>query len=366
MLRLEQIRLTQFKNHPDTGYTFGARVVGIAGPNGVGKTNLLDAIHTLCFTRSYFTRQDQLLSRHGAVGFRLEGRFQKLTQSLDVALICREAGKKEVRLDGDLLPRLADQLGRFPVVMIAPDDAELVQGDSKVRRQFLDALICQLDPAYLNTLTAYNKILAQRQALLREWSEQGPAPTRTALLDVLDSQWVDAVQRLVPARQTWTLALQQQVVRLYQQFAGHRDDVSLEYLSDLGSADPIEQIRSNRSRDLAAQRNTIGPHRDDLLFLFGPHPFKQVASQGQRKTLLFALKLATCQLLEEKLGVPPLLLLDDVFEKLDGERTHALLDWVANQTDAQVFITDTDPMRLQSHLGPLHPAWQLLEIGNRS
>lgn len=366
MLRLEQIRLTQFKNHPDTEYAFHTRVVGIAGPNGVGKTNLLDAIHTLCFSRSYFTRNDQSLVRHGATGFRLDGRFQKNDQLHEVEMIWRESGKKEIRVDQDPLPKLADLLGRYPVVMIAPDDAELIQGDSKLRRQFLDSLICQLDPAYLTSLTRYNRVLAQRQALLREWGEQGPSPARTELLNVLDEQWAEGVRQLVPGRQKWIGEWQTRVWEHYERIAGKSDKVSMEYVSNLGAGDPLELIRSNRIRDLAAQRNTVGPHRDDLLFLLSTFPFKQVASQGQRKTMLFALKLAACNLLEDNLGVAPLLLLDDVFEKLDADRIGSLLRWVADQTHSQVFISDTDPQRLQLQLGSLCKNWQLLQIADRS
>lgn len=366
MLRLEQVRLTQFKNHPDSEHWFRSRVVGITGPNGAGKTNLLDAIHTLCFTRSYFTRNDQLLVRHGESGVRLEGRFLKLDRTYEVQMILRESGKKEIRLDGDLLPRLADQLGRFPVVMIAPDDAELIQGDSKDRRQFLDALICQLDPAYLNSLSVYNKLLTQRQALLRELQEQGSSPTRTELLEVLDSQWAAAVHQLLPARNKWTARLEKQVLIHYARIAGSTDDLSMQYQADLVSNDPLVELRAHRNRDIAAGRTTRGPHRDELLFLLGDHPFKGVASQGQRKTLLFSLKLAARQLLEEETGLPPLLLLDDVFEKLDSQRTASLLQWVAGHTTSQVFITDTDPVRLKAQLDPLYPDWQLLPVDNRS
>jgi len=366
MLRLEQIRLTQFKNHPDTDYSFHARVVGITGPNGVGKTNLLDAIHTLCFARSYFTRNDQTMVRHGENGFRLDGRFLKENQLEEVEMIWRETGKKEVRVNKDPLPRRVDLLGRYPVVMIAPDDAELIQGDSKLRRQFLDALICQLDSNYLSSLSRFNKILAQRQVLLREWGAQGSSPARTDLLNVLDEQFAEEVQQLVPARQKWITELQIRVLEQYERIAGITDKISMRYAMNLEPDDSLELIRSNRARDLAAERNTVGPHRDELVFSLNTYPFKLVASQGQRKTLLFALKLAACQMLEQKLILPPLLLLDDIFEKLDAGRTCSLLRWLADQTESQVFISDTDPHRLASQLGSMCSDWQLIQIPDQS
>lgn len=362
MLRIDQLHLTQFKNHPDTRYVFTERIVGITGLNGVGKTNLLDALYALCFTRGYFSRQDQSLVRHGAVGFRLDGQIRRNDQANSIQLILRETGKKEIWLDGDLLPRLADHLGRYPVVMIAPDDAELIQGESRARRQFLDALLAQLVPGYLPALVRFNRLMQQRQALLRELAEQGSSPAQLAVLDVLDEQWAATIRILVPERMRWASVLNNRVCAQYQRIAGRQESISLSYESDLLDVDPLERIRAQRARDLAAQRNTLGPHRDDLSFQLGEHPFKQVASQGQRKTLLFALKLAERALLEEELKLPPLLLLDDVFEKLDPHRMHALLAWVAHQTQSQVFITDTDPVRLREHLEALDTPWQSLAL----
>lgn len=363
MPRIERIRLVQFKNHPDTEYVFQTRVVGITGNNGVGKTNLLDAIHTLCFTRSYFSRSDQQLTRHGSLGFRLDGQLGKFDGQHAVQLILRETGKKEIWCDGEQLPRISDHLGRFPVVMIAPDDAELIQGESRARRQFLDGLISQLDPTYMPALARSNRLLQQRQALLRTCAEQGLSAERSGLLDVLDEQWAATIGTLVVARRHWVAQLNVQMLQQYISIAGDDEGVSIEYLADLDDPDPLRFLRSNRARDLAAQRNTRGPHRDELIFRLGEHPFRQVASQGQRKTLLFALKLAERLLLEQGLGLSPILLLDDVFEKLDRARMSALLHWVARETSAQVFITDTDAGRLREHLDPLGVDWQLLSIG---
>jgi DNA replication and repair protein RecF len=160
----------------------------------------------------------------------------------------------------------------------------------------------------------------------------------------------------------WCARLQEQVVRHNRWIAGKEEPLQMTYQSDIGSDEPLERIRASRQKDLLAQRTTIGPHRDDVLFLLGDHPFKSVASQGQRKTLLFALKLGERSLLESHLNIPPILLLDDVFEKLDPDRMRALLGWVCNETQSQVFITDTDPVRLQEQLTELHAEWQLLEI----
>jgi len=362
MLRLEQLQLTQFKNHPDTRYDFTERIVGITGLNGVGKTNLLDAIHALCFTRGYFSRQDQSLVRHGQAGFRLDGRLRRNNESHSIQLILRETGKKEIWLDGDLLPRMADHLGRYPVVMIAPDDAELIQGESRSRRQFLDALLSQLVPTYLPNLVRFNRLLQQRQALLRDLAENGNTTAQLAVLDVLDEQWVATMRMLIPERIRWSAVLNEKVNEHYQRIAGTKENIRLTYQSDLLDVDPLQRIQAQRARDLAAQRNTVGPHRDDLLFHLGEHPFKTEASQGQRKTLLFALKLAERSLLEDELKLPPFLLLDDVFEKLDPTRMQALLSWVANQTRSQVFITDTDPIRLNDQLTNLGTSWQSLTL----
>lgn len=315
----------------------------------MGKTNLLDALYYLCFTKSYFTRQDNKLVHHGLQGFRLSAAVELGHQNLELTAILRESGKKEFLVDGEAYPRLSMHIGRFPAVMIAPDDIEIITGASEERRRYLDTLLCQLDPDYLQNLARYSRVLQQRNGLLRSAQENRQAPD-LALLDVYDQQLIDCGDQVYHKRKAFIPGFLGQIQSFYALIAGRPEAVSLEYESQLEAGGMAQTLNAHRQRDLAAGRTTAGIHRDDLNILLGEMEFKGIASQGQRKSLLFGLKLASFNSLKAALGVSPILLLDDVFEKLDRQRMDNLLQWVCREMEAQVFITDTHEDRLTSTL----------------
>jgi DNA replication and repair protein RecF len=352
MLSLLEITLFQFKNYANRSFRFESRITGICGANGAGKTNLLDAIHYLCFTRSYFTRSDQANVQRGCTGFRIEGQFSLQGQLEKTVCILRETGKKEFRVNDHAYEKFADHIGRYPCVIIAPDDAVLITGASEERRRFMDALLCQADAAYLQHLIQYQKILQQRNALLKSMLESRQA--ENALLDVLDQQLIVPGQQIFEKRKQFMVSFLPAVRHMYQEIARQTEDIRLVYDSQLLEADMTELLMLNRSRDLISGRSTAGIHRDDIEIRFHEQPFRQVASQGQRKSLLFALKLTEMDYLAEARGFPPLLLLDDVFEKLDENRISNLLEKVCLQNKGQVFITDTNAERLSAQLKNLN------------
>ncbi len=352
MLSLLEITLFQFKNYANRSFRFETRITGICGANGAGKTNLLDAIHYLCFTRSYFTRSDQANVQRGCAGFRIEGQFSLQGQPEKTVCILRETGKKEFRVNEQAYEKFADHIGRYPCVIIAPDDAVLITGASEERRRFMDALLCQADAAYLQQLIQYQKLLQQRNALLKTMLET--RQTENALLDVLDQQLISPGQAIFEKRKQFMVSFLPATRHMYQEIARQTEDIRLVYDSQLLDADMAGLLQLNRSRDLASGRSTAGIHRDDIEIRFHDQPFRQVASQGQRKSLLFALKLTEMEYLAEARGFPPLLLLDDVFEKLDESRIRNLLEKVCLQNQGQVFITDTNSERLSAHLKNLN------------
>jgi len=360
MLQLQQITLYQFKNYRSSSFDFGERIVGICGKNGVGKTNLLDAIHYLCFTKSYFTRHDNQNVQHGSDGFRLDGRFALYDKPEKTVCILRETGKKEFSVNDAPYDKFSKHIGRYPCVVIAPDDAELITGDSKERRIFIDALLSQVDEEYLRQLITYKKVLDQRNSLLKSFAETGK--TDLALLDVLDEQLAKAGVYIFEKRKFFMVSFLPVVKRLYQDISRQPEDVNLFYESELLQATMAELLKINRQKDGFAQRTTSGIHRDDLDMHLGSQPFKNVASQGQRKSLLFSLKLAEMEVLKKEKGFAPLLLLDDVFEKLDEERVNNLLNKVCVENDGQVFITDTNGERLSSHLEQLKVKYHLISL----
>ncbi len=360
MLFLSKIALTQFKNYNAASFGFTERVIGICGLNGRGKTNLLDAIYYCCFSKSYFTKTDGLNVQFDNDGFRLESVFEKQKETQKIICINRVAGKKELLLNDAPYEKFSHHIGKFPAVMIAPDDIELITGGSEERRRFMDIVLSQLYAEYLQQLMQYNKVLQQRNSLLKRFAEQGK--TDWPLLEVLDEQLMAPGNFIYAKRKTFTEELIPLVQKFYEQIADKNEMVSIQYDSRLNDSSFHDLLNHYRQKDFMLQRSNAGIHKDDILFQLNGQPFKTTASQGQRKSLLFALKLAEFELLKANKGFAPLLLLDDVFEKLDDNRMQQLLHWVCNENEGQVFITDTHKDRLQDAFNKLNTAHQIIEL----
>jgi DNA replication and repair protein RecF len=360
LLRIKDISLLQFKNYSRVTFSFEERIVGICGNNGVGKTNLLDALYYLCFTKSYFSRSDQQGVQRGAAGFRLEGRFEKGGKSTEVVCILRETGKKEFLTDGEAYEKFSRHIGRFPCVIIAPDDIQIITGPSEERRRLLDALLSQLDPIYLQHLIDYNKILQQRNGFLKSLTERRLKDR--GLLEVYDGQLVRAGELIFARRREFLQEFLPLAGQYYTLIAGAEEPVSLGYESQLLYGNFGDLLKQGLEKDLYLQRTGVGVHRDDIGLAYADLPFKTMASQGQRKSLLFALKLAEYETLKRDKGFSPLLLLDDVFEKLDESRMRNLLDRVCVQDDGQIFITDTHAERIRKELDGLGVGYQIIGL----
>ncbi len=360
MFRLSAISLIRFRNYLQRDFHFTNRIVGICGANGAGKTNLLDAIYYLGFTRSYFSRPEIQNVFHGMAGMRIEGQYQLGEEAPRITCILRENNKKELLLDGEAYKKFSDHIGKFPCVMIAPDDIALITGSSEGRRLFLDTLLSQISKEYLQQLIDHNRLLQQRNSLLKQAAETGQMDM--ALLEIIDRQFSEKAAYLFRERKNFLSVFLPLAGEIYQRIAGKTDGLSLQYETVLLNGDMHAVLQENLRKDMALQRTSSGIHRDDLVFYMDQAIFKTEASQGQRKSLLFALKLAEWQVLKEKKGFTPILLLDDVFEKLDEQRMFQLLHWVCTDSDGQVFITDTHPERLKEHLAGLHTGFQLIEL----
>ncbi|RYG35085.1 MAG: DNA replication and repair protein RecF [Chitinophagaceae bacterium] len=360
MLTLRSISVFQYKNYSNARFEFHERVIGICGPNGTGKTNLVDAIYNLCFTKSYFNRSDSQNVQHQKTGFRIDGNFERLGQPMQVVSVLRETGKKEFSADGRLYDRLADHIGLLPAVIIAPDDAQLITGGSEERRRYMDTLFSQLDQEYLRALILYNRVMQQRNAYLKSLEDR--RLTDETLLNTYDSQLAAQGQVVFLKRQEYLGELLPLALQFYQLIAGSMESVDVRYESMLLDSDTEMLLLRSREKDILAQRTTAGIHRDDLQLLLADRPFKPEASQGQRKSLLFALKLAEFDMLKKHKGFSPLLLLDDVFEKLDENRVRNLLSWVCKDNPGQIFITDTHPARFIENINALGIKYQLVEV----
>ncbi len=360
MLVLQNIKVYQFKNYLQENFQFHENIIGICGNNGLGKTNLLDAIYYLSFTKSYFGKTDSSSVHKGLQGMRIEGDFLRNDYKENVVCIVRENNRKEMQRNGEDYKKFSSHIGLFPAVMIAPDDVELITGTSDVRRKYLDTLLSQLDAQYLQNLIDYNKVLQQRNSLLKATAERGYLDEQ--LLDILDQQLLPPGNYLYNSRQRFLKTFLPAVINRYHHIARSNEDLQLQYYSPLLSDDFASLLRTFRPKDLLLQRTTVGIHRDDLEITLTGDVFKNIASQGQRKSLLFALKLQEFEQLKLAKGFPPILLLDDVFEKLDEDRMHNLLQHVCIDNKSQVFITDTHKERLELSLQKLQVKYQLIEL----
>lgn len=359
MLSVNSISLVQFKNYGSKTFDFPNRITGICGLNGIGKTNLLDAIYYLCFTRSYFARTDSQNVQHRTAGFRLDGRFDLNGEELQTVCVIRETGKKEFSVNTEMYDRFSAHIGRFPCVVIAPDDVHIITDASEERRRFLDALLSQQDAVYLRTLIDYTRVLQQRNSYLRSLTDRRADHN---LLDTYDMQLADSGTTIFNFRQRFLENFIPRILHLYEGIAGKAEGLSITYKSQLIHDELNALLRSGREKDIILQRTSAGIHRDDLELVMNSQPFKSIASQGQRKSLLFALKLAEFDSLRETKGFAPILLLDDVFEKLDADRMHNLLAKVCTETDAQIIVTDTHAERITKHLETLNVDYGIITL----
>lgn len=340
-MHLNRLRLYNFKNYEETNILLEGNIHCFMGLNGSGKTNLLDAIHYLSFTKSAFTSSDAQNCRTGQEQFFISGNF--LINSKHHLVVCSfTTGKKKViQENGEECTRFSRHIGKFPVVLMSPLDIELIWDGSELRRKFMDTLISQVDEKYLDALILYTNQLKQRNSYLRSLENQ---PGDRTLFESYDTVLAETGAYIYTKRKEFLSDFLEQVCRYYQILSNGSEKISILYQADQDQMPLAEALKKNRARDLLLRRTTAGIHRDDFLFRLEDGLLSQRGSQGQQKSFLVALKLAEFQIIKNKKGVNPLLLLDDIFDKLDDERIQKLLDLVCNQP-GQLFLTDARQSR---------------------
>jgi len=340
---LKNLKLYNFKNYADSTLTFSERINCFIGDNGEGKTNILDAIYYLAFTKSYFNLVDSQNIRHGQDFFALHGKFLRDENGMDeVSCIQKRNTKKQFRINGKDYERLADHIGEFPLVMVSPYDRDLINEGSEIRRKYIDSVISQFDRFYLNDLITYNRALAQRNALLKQFGEN-----RTFDLPALEiyvSQMEKPAERIFTKRTEFLKGFIP-VFRQYFEFISQgKEEVDITYHSDLSDQNLTDEVlQACLERDLVLHYTTGGVHKDDLDLIIGGLPVKKFGSQGQQKSFLIALKLAQFEYTKTIKGYKPILLFDDIFDKLDIKRVSQIINLVGSNSFGQVFITDTQP-----------------------
>ena len=359
---LQSLNILNYRNIREASLEFSPKLNCLVGLNGQGKTNVLDAIYLLSFTKSAFTSQDSLNITHGEEMAMVQGtyigladeRVSGLGGQTTISCGLRRGVKKQFRRDKKDYPRLLDHIGLIPLVMVCPADHQLIEEGSDERRRFMDVVIGQRNRKYLDCLANYNALLKQRNALLKQYAD-GPCPDD--LLEVLEWQMVEPAEYIFKARTDFFREFEPYFQEVYKTIGGESRVESgekpvLRYISQLQDRELREAYVRTRQRDLILGWTSQGPHKDDLEMKLGEWPLKQVGSQGQQRTFVLAMKLAQALYLADTTGEAPILLLDDIFDRLDSERVERIVAMVQGEQFGQIFITDTDRQHLSDILRP--------------
>lgn len=345
-MRLGRLSILNFKNIIEGEISPCEGINCIVGSNGAGKTNVVDAIHYLSMSKSSLSMTDGQSVRHGEEFFVLSGDYVA-DGGMDATVSCgfKKGHAKTLKFCGKEYERLSDHIGIIPLVMVSPADGALVSDSADERRRWLNAFVSQLDHPYLDNVIRYNRLLAERNTLLKQGEFLVPE-----LLDVMDDQ-LDTVGRKIAATRSEVLdRLAPLVERYYAHISADHEPVELRYRTELHKGDYLDLLHEARQKDICMGFTTIGVHRDDVVMTIGGYPLRKFGSQGQQKSFLLALKLAQYTLLQERLGERPLLLLDDLFDKLDEQRLSRLIELTSGPEFGQIFITDCNRERIISVL----------------
>ncbi|AWA29954.1 DNA replication and repair protein RecF [Flavobacterium magnum] len=357
---LKKISLFNYKNFSDADFDFDSKINCFVGRNGIGKTNVLDAIYHLAYGKSYFNPLAVQNIRHGEEFFVIDGTFDK--QQRDEQIVCslRKGQKKILKRNGKPYDKFSDHIGFIPLVIISPADRDLIVEGSETRRKFIDSVISQSDALYLQSLIQYQKVLAQRNALLKYFALNHVFETDT--LNIYNAQ-IDAVgQKIYEKRKSFLADFTPIFNRHHEAITGSGEAVQLIYESQLHEGQLLQLLEQNINRDRMLHYTSVGIHRDDLSFELGQHSIRKFGSQGQQKSFLIALKLAQFEFVKQQSGEKPILLFDDIFDKLDETRVGKIVEMVNNDDFGQLFISDTHPQRTEAIVKSTHQTYRIFNL----
>ena len=338
---LEKIVISDFRNIILQELEFSPNVNCVSGNNGEGKTNLLDAIYYLSMTKSAFALSDKFNFRHGTEEFSLSGLYRMengLSSRFSVKMTSK--GEKKMKRDEKQYGKVSEHIGVLPVVMVSPSDISMVSESGEERRRFVNAVLSQMDREYMTSLQQYNRLLLQRNKMLKEQDVD------RGLLEVIDMRMSAFAEPVFQARKKFVEELTPIVQEYYKALSGDSEQVSIEYDSELSKSSLEQILAASYDKDRALKYTSAGIQRDDFLFKMNGHPIRRYGSQGQQKSFLVSLKFAQYELMKKNYGFAPVLLLDDVFDKLDMSRISNLLEMVASNDFGQIFITDSNKVRM--------------------
>ena len=345
-MHLKKLSLLNYKNFETANFDFDEKINCLVGHNGVGKTNVLDSIYHLAYGKSYFNPIASQNINHEADFFVIDGEFEKLERSEKIVVSVKKGQKKVIKRNAKAYEKFSEHIGLIPVVIISPADRDLIIEGSETRRKFIDSIISQNDKEYLDLLMKYNKTLSQRNSLLKYFAANHTFDSST--LDIYNLQMSEMGeiihQKRIDFLNTFTPIFKER----YQSISNAKEEVSIKYKSQLTDEKLNILFEKNLQKDMALQYTGVGTHKDDLSFKIKGHPVKKFGSQGQQKSFLIALKLAQYDFMKAQSKVNPILLLDDVFDKLDENRVAQIVDLVTKDDLGQLFISDTHADRTEN------------------
>lgn len=357
---LKSLSLLNYKNFDSKSFIFNEKINCIVGNNGIGKTNVLDAIYHLSFGKSYFNPVATQNIKHNEDFFVINGDYIKEDKTEKVGISLKRGQKKVIKRNGKAYDKFSEHIGFLPLVIISPADRDLITEGSNTRRKFIDSVISQSDKSYLNHLINYNKILAQRNALLKYFALNHTFNQDT--IEVYNNQLTDYGTLIFKKRDDFLNEFIPIFKSRYEAISNGKEAVELIYSSDLFEADLNSLLKKSINKDKALHYTSVGIHKDDLQFNIEDHPIKKFGSQGQQKSFLIALKLAQFDFIKAQSGVNPILLLDDIFDKLDEQRVAQIIKLVDDENFGQLFISDTHAERTENAVKQVHQSYEVFEL----
>lgn len=357
---LKSISLFNYKNFSEATFDFDSKINCFVGKNGIGKTNVLDAIYHLSYGKSYFNPLAVQNIKHGEEFFVIDGEFQKKERTEQIVCSLKKSQKKILKRNGKQYDKFSDHIGFIPLVIISPADRDLIVEGSETRRKFIDSVISQLDANYLQQLIQYQKILQQRNALLKYFALNHVFENDT--LSIYNEQLNGFGSIIFEKRKQFIEEFIPIFNKHHQSITGSQETVQLVYESQLFEKNLVTLLQENINKDRALHYTTVGIHKDDLSFEIDHFPIKKFGSQGQQKSFLIALKLAQFEFVKKQSGVKPILLFDDIFDKLDETRVEKIIEMVNNDTFGQLFISDTHPERTETIIKSTHQSYKIFNL----
>lgn len=361
-MHLDHITISNYNNYSLADVNLHAKMNAFTGLNGMGKTNLLDAVYYLCLGKSYFTSSDKYVVRQGEHFFRTEGIFQTPTGRESVEIKVSPGRKKEIIFSGKKRNKLSDHIGTLPCVIIAPIDVQLMLEGSEQRRKFLDNTIMQYDKVYVADVLSYNRLLKQRNATLKTFAEKHYYDKN--LIDSISKGMMEPAHRMYGKRTSLVEGLSPLFEKYYGLIADEQEQCTITYKSQLESKTLAEIFQTNIEKDKILARTSGGIHKDDIGFKMNENTLKNFASQGQLKSFVLSLKLAQYEMVSRMSGISPILILDDIFDKLDRNRVGRLLELLSEDSFGQIFISDTNVDRVPDLLKEKNIKHKAFEIEN--